>query len=424
MKVEILNLGMNGEGVGLFDGKVLFIPEAIKGEIVECEITKDFGNYAQAKLTKIITPSSKRQVPVCPYFGVCGGCDLQHISYSEQLNFKKELVKSTLKKVANIDCDVENTIGCNKQYNYRNKISFSCFQAQQGFKQKSSLNLVDVEFCPLANDEINHTFALIKTFLKTNDIDGLKNIVIRNLNHQTLIAIVTRTKQNLTALFEYLQSNTKNFGLFNVVNPRNDSVVLTNHILHIGGIEKIEMDNPLKLQLTVDSFFQTNLDIQTKLYNHILSLINNNDVVVNGYSGAGVLSAIIANKAKHVYGIEINKSAHIDAENLKKCNKIANLTNICGDFFDNFKNLSENSKNKNDEVCNTLVIDPSKKGCGKLVMQAINGIEKIIYVSCNPIALAKDLREIVDNYKIISITPFDMFPNTVSVETCVCLTKK
>ena len=109
---------------------------------------------------------------------------------------------------------------------------------------------------------------------------------------------------------------------------------------------------------------------------------------------------------------------------MKKCNKIANLTNICGDFFDNFKNLSENSKNKNDEVCNTLVIDPSKKGCGKHVMQAINGIEKIIYVSCNPIALAKDLREIVDNYKIISITPFDMFPNTVNVETCVCLTKK
>lgn len=333
MKVEILNLGMNGEGVGMFDGKVLFIPEAIKGEIVECEITKDFGNYAQAKLTKIITPSMERQLAVCPYFGVCGGCDLQHISYAEQLNFKKELVKSTLKKIASIDCPVENTVGCNKQYNYRNKISFSCFESKQGFKQKSSSNLVDVKFCPLANNEINHTFALIKTFLKTNNIAGLKNIVIRNLNNQTLIAIVTKTKQNLTALFEFLQSNTNNFGLFNVVNPRNDSVVLTNHILHVGGIDKIEINDPLKLQLTVDSFFQTNLDIQTKLYNHVLSLINTNDVVVNGYSGAGVLSAIIANKAKHVYGIEINKSAHIDAENLKKCNKIANLTNICGIFL-------------------------------------------------------------------------------------------
>lgn len=94
------------------------------------------------------------------------------------------------------------------------------------------------------------------------------------------------------------------------------------------------------------------------------------------------------------------------------------------DFFENFKNLRKNSKNINDEICNTLVIDPSKKGCGKQVMQNINGIEKIIYVSCNPIALAKDLREIIANYDIVSIQPFDMFPNTVSVETCVCLTKK
>lgn len=424
MKVEILNQGMNGEGVALFDGKVLFVPGAIKGEVVECEIAKDFGNYAQAKLTNIIKQSNLRQKPICPYFGSCGGCDLQHMSYDTQLVFKQDLVTSTLKKVANIDCNVSPTISCNKQYNYRNKISFSCSDLVQGFKQKSSSNLVDVNFCPLADEKINQVFALIKDYLKTNKIDGLKNIVVRSLNNQTLIAIVTKTKQNLSNLLAYLQNTTKDFGLFNVVNPRNDSVVLTSHILHIGGLNKIEISSPLKLQLTVDSFFQTNLDIQTKLYNHILNLINTNDVVINGYSGAGVLSAILATKAKKVYGIEINKSAHIDAENLKKCNKIANLTNICGDFFENFKNLSKNSNSQTMNICNTLVIDPSKKGCGKQVMQAIKGIEKIIYVSCNPIALAKDLREIINDYTITSVQPFDMFPNTVSVETCVCLTKK
>lgn len=447
MKLTIINQGINGEGVALNNGKIYFVPNAITGETVECEVVKDFGNFANTKLIQTITPSANRVKPVCPYYEKCGGCDLQHMNYDTQLEFKQNLVKSTLKKVGGIEVEVAPTIACNNQFNYRNKVSFSCSENTIGFKSKSSNNIVDVEFCPLADKSINQVYAAIRKYLSRNDIPALKNIVIRQLEGQALIAIVVSKKQNLQGLFDLLKQQIENFGLFMVINTRKDSVVLTNNIIHIGGLKNIHLLNDFDLTLTVDSFYQTNVDIQNKLYNHILSQIEAEDNVVNGYSGAGLLSAEIAKKAKHVYGIEINNSAHNDAENLKKCNKISNLTNICGDFFENFKNLANlsskqnnqtiNNKRKADsnktlsnhtltdnQVCNVLVLDPSKKGCGKNVMQAICGVEKIIYVSCNPIALAKDLREIKNDYEIANIQPFDMFPNTVSVETCATLTKK
>jgi tRNA/tmRNA/rRNA uracil-C5-methylase (TrmA/RlmC/RlmD family) len=162
-------------------------------------------------------------------------------------------------------------------------------------------------------------------------------------------------------------------------------------------------------------FHQTNINIQNKLYNKVLEYILPNSKVVNGFSGQGLLSAIVAQKAKLVVGIEINKNSHFSAEKLKKDNKITNLTNICADFN---KEISKHIKNTN-----TIILDPSKKGCGSVVMQKVKGIKNIIYISCNPIALAKDLRELKD-YNIEEVIPFDMFPNTNNVETLVKLTLK
>ena len=202
-----------------------------------------------------------------------------------------------------------------------------------------------------------------------------------------------------------------------IINTRNDSVVLSGKVYHIGGIKNIKVNN-FGLTYFVDllGFHQTNLEIQNKLYSKVLDYISPNAVVINGFSGQGLLTAIIAQKAKHVIGIEINKSSHASAEQLKKLNDISNMKNICGDFFKHIKT----EKNK----ANTIILDPTKKGCGKNVMTEINGIENIIYISCNPIALSKDLNVLKDDYDIEEVTPFDMFPNTTSVETLVKLKKK
>ena len=273
---------------------------------------------------------------------------------------------------------------------------------------------MDVGFCLLADNAINLALKEIKAYISTHPIKSLKNIVIRSLNDQTLIAMVCSKKENLLPLAEHLKQSLKNFGLYLVENPRHDSVVIAGKISFIYGLKNIGLTDKIKMSIDVDSFYQTNSQIQTELYNHILNNLTPHDVVVNGYSGAGLLSALAAQKAKKVYGIEINKTSHKNAENLKKVNKIGNLTNILGDFFKNLKNISN---------FNTVILDPSKKGCGAEVMRAIDGVEKIFYVSCNPIALAKDLKIIKDNYTIVSLTPFDMFPQTISVETCVVLNK-
>ncbi len=414
MKVKIKNLGMNGEGVAENYGKILFIPNCLPDEEVECEVVEDKKNYAICKLTKVLTLSPERAEPPCKYYNVCGGCDLQHMSKSTQLKFKQQLIHNTLKKVAKIDIDVLPTIAADEQYFYRNKISLSVCGNKIGFKAKSSDEIVDICECMIANKEINFAVKVLREFLSQNNIKSLRNIVIRNLESQTLIAMVCKQRENLTGLFNHLNNKLKNFGLFLVINKRNDSVVLTNNIYKIGGLTEISLTTPIKMNLRLESFYQTNQFVQDKLYDHILKQISEKEIVVNGYSGAGLLSAILAQKAKMVYGIEINKSAHLDAENLKKSNKIVNLSNVCGDFFENLKKIKK---------FNTVILDPSKKGCGEQVMQKLIGVDKIIYVSCNPIALAKDLRVLDGKYKTTSVQPFDMFPNTINVETCVCLEK-
>ena len=148
----------------------------------------------------------------------------------------------------------------------------------------------------------------------------------------------------------------------------------------------------------------------------MLEYISPNSKVINGFSGQGLLTAILSNSANNVVGIEINPSSHTSAEKLKKDNSITNITNICGDFFKCFKSIKKNA--------NTVILDPTKKGCGKNVINEIKGIENIIYISCNPIALSKDLNLLKEDYEIEEITPFDMFPNTINVETLVKLKRK
>ena len=166
MELKILNLGMNGEGVAKLDDKVVFIPQCLEGEVVDCEIKKDYKNYATAELKTIKQTSPNRITPPCPYFKFCGGCTLQHMKYEAQLVFKQNLVKNTLKKVANIDADVANTVACKNQYNYRNKISLSCKENAIGFKQEQTNTIIDMSSCLLAKDEINYAYKVYICHLK------------------------------------------------------------------------------------------------------------------------------------------------------------------------------------------------------------------------------------------------------------------
>jgi len=419
MKNLVYDYGMNGEGVTKIDEVVTLVPYALKEEEIEFDIIKSYGNYNLAKLTKINKESKNRTTPLCPYFYKCGGCDLQHMKYEEQLNFKSLLVKKTIKKICGLDVDVNPTVACDKQFAYRNKVSFNFHNSTSGFFEENSKNIVEVDKCLLISENMNKIYEIFKIFMKNNEkiANYVKNLVIREISNQILVGIVISNDIDLSTFGVQLCAQFNNIGVYKIINNRKDSVVLSGKCFHLCGIKEINTTN-FGINYSVDllGFHQTNLDIQNKLYSKVLDYISSQDTIINGFSGQGLLTAILSFKAKSVVGIEINKSSHLSAEKLKKVNNIKNIKNVLGDF-----NKCVVHYLKSTDV---LILDPSKKGCGKQILQNIKNIKTIIYISCNPIALSKDLNFLKDNYKIDEITPFDMFPNTKNVETLVKLSLK
>lgn len=412
MKATIFDYGMNGEGVCKVDGKIFLIPYSLVGENVEFEVSKDYGNYAQGCVLNVDNSNVNRTNPPCPYFCKCGGCDLQHMNYSEQLKFKTCLLKKTIKKLTNIEVDVQNCVASSLQYNYRNKCSFNFSKGIGGFYQSATNDIVKIDSCLLAKSNINKVLNTFKPYATAS----VKHLVVREIDEQILVGVVTSEKLDLLDFFDELKKNFKKIGLYQVLNARKDNVVLSGKVYHVGGLKEIKVENfGVKYSVDLLGFHQTNIDIQNKIYEYVLSKVNAHSVIVNGFSGQGLLSAILSTKAKKVYGIEINASSHKSAENLKRNNQISNLVNIKGDFN------KEISKIKDIDI---LVLDPAKKGCGKEVLKTIDEPNKIMYISCNPIALSKDLIILMEKYEIESVQPFDMFPNTKSVETVVVLNKK
>jgi len=413
METEIFDYGMNGEGVAKIDGKIVLLPGSLIGEKVEIEIEQDNKNFCVAKVKNVLKTSPNRVEPICPYFKECGGCDLQHLSYAEQLKFKKLLVEKTIKKITGLNIDCEQTVLSDKVFNYRNKLSLNCADGKVGFFKEGTNSLIEINHCCLAQENINKILKIFKKYAKKYE-KNIKNLVIRDIDNQILVGIVAKEEIDLTDFCKDLSENFHSIGVYLIINKRKDSVVLSGKVKNICGIKEINVEN-FGLNYSVDliGFHQTNLDVQNKIYSQVLDFIKPNEVVLNGFSGQGLLSAIIATKASMVYGIEINPSSHKSAENLKRINKIANLVNIQGDFYKKFDKIKQK--------INTIVLDPAKKGCGKDTLCAIIGVENIVYISCNPIALAKDLRVLLDKYEIEKIVPFDMFPNTKSVETLVKL---
>ncbi len=421
VNIEIFDYGMNGEGVAKLDGKTLFVQGALRGEKLTAEVTSDEGNYAYALMTSVSQPSPERVSPPCPYFEACGGCDLMHMTYAEQLRFKSLLVKKTIKKITGIDPIVQPCVGSEDVLGYRNKSSFALNDKAVGFYRKGSHDVLPVAHCLIASPDINKVLDIFNTCLKDDLIDpaGIKNLVVRAIDHKVLVAVVASAWLDIRPFYLRLAEAFSEVGLSLFINTRKDSVVLSGKVVQVGGIKKIKLTDPIshiKYDLDIQSFHQTNQNIQNKIYQAVLDMVGENARVVNGFSGAGVLSAMLAQKVQSVHGIEIEPTAHQSANQLKKDNKVNNLTNIKGDFIKKFLPLRQDT--------DVLVLDPSKRGLGEKTAQQIVGVGEIIYISCSPQSLAKDLRALVSHYDIVSIQPYDMFPNTANVETLVHLRLK
>lgn len=431
LTVTIDDLDMNANGIAHKNEKTIFVDGALKDEQVECEIIKEKQNLIFAKNTKIIKSSPFRINPLCPYFSECGGCDIQHLKYEKGLEFKKNQIKIAFKKIANIilpDFEIESS---QNQYHYRNKIALKICEINGEkilcYYKKNSHNPLKISNCVIANEKFKFVIENVNKFLKTNNLavydektkqGEFKHLVARIIDNNLMLTFVLKNNKSLQKIEELQQILLTSFNKvgININVNKNNKEILSNKFINLVGNNTINFENlNIKQKISNASFLQVNTLVANKIYSYVLK--NVSEIVVNAYSGAGLLSAIIAKNSpkNQVFGIEINKIATRMANDLKLENSIENLANFCGDAGEILDKL--NLKDFD------LIVDPPKSGMDSKMLNAIKKFlpKKLIYISCDKISLAKNINQLKCNYLIKQIKAFDMFPQTKNVETVVIL---
>ncbi len=418
-KLDIIDNGSFGNGIGKIDGKAYFVPFTIKGEKVLVHLTSIGKKFCECELDEIITPSQNRVTPKCKYFSKCAGCSLQHMNKTCQHEFKTNYVANTLRKTLGEKIKVNPCIGLN-EYNYRNKANFSIRNYELCFFDEQH-EAVFVDECPIFRGELSQIIVVINTYLKSIK-PKFRAVHIRNLNGVFQITFVSNTYDfpNSRSLISEILSKNINFSLNICKNTTKNSSNLTNDIICIHGEEKLDYEIlNIKNKISPSSFLQVNAHIQNKIYEDIIALLSSTDTVINGYGGTGILSAIAAQKSKFVYSVEINRDAYKNCLEMINKNNLKNITAFCGDCKSIIPELV-----KNNEV-SFIIFDPPRSGIDQSILDIIkeSNIPNLLYLSCNPSTLARDLSSLKEKYDIISVQPYDMFPQTAHVETLVYLKK-
>ena len=397
--IKIESLDHYGRGISKIDGKIAFIENALPNEIVEVKIDKNKKKYIEGSVLKYCEKSKERINVDCPYYDSCGGCNIMHLSYDDQLKFKQRKIENIIKKYLNQDIKVNHIIGSDTNINYRNKVTFQVKESI-GFYKNKTYDIISVNNCLISDELIN------------NSIKYLKELELKNINK-----ITCRTNSN--KLMIIIETNNKNLDISPIKNIA-DSIYLkiNNKFIYLYGNKNIyeELDN-YKYIISPNSFFQVNIDICLKLYNKIKKYIGKNKNIIDLYCGTGSIGIFIIEN-NNVIGIEINESAISDANINKEINNLNNINFICGDSGKKLKDL-----NLNPDV---IIVDPPRNGLNPETIKNILEFspKEIIYVSCDPMTLVRDLNILSEYYKIKEITPFDMFPNTYHVESLTYLKKK
>lgn len=406
--LKIEKFDHEGRGIGYIDSKIVFVNNTIPGDRVIVQITKNKKSYCIAKVIKFLEFSIDRVEPTCPYFNFCGGCDLQNINYESQLKFKENKVKEILSKFGSIDRNkVRPILSCNdNNFYYRNKLTFHV-KKQIGLFSRDSYNLVSVDKCYIASDEINNILVAIKDRIK---LENMEQVVIRSsiYNKKTMVIFVG-----------------KNFKLDNIKSIHNiaDSIYIKENSTykHVYGDMFIEekLGNYI-FRISPDSFFQVNSKMCVKLYDKIIQYGNfkGDENVLDLYCGTGTIGIYISKLVNKVIGYEINKYAIIDAQINKKNNLVDNIEFVRGSSELSFDNITDST--------DIIIVDPPRNGLNEETINGIISVKpcKVIYVSCDSVTLARDLKILSDFYEVVEATPVDMFPNTKHVEVCTLLELK
>ncbi|MDY0277260.1 MAG: 23S rRNA (uracil(1939)-C(5))-methyltransferase RlmD [Acholeplasma sp.] len=441
MRFNIVRVGNDAEGIAYYKDKPVFIYYGYKGEEVEAELVVNKRGAYEGEIKSVISPSKHRVAPLCPYYGVCGGCNLMHISYEESLRHKRSVIDFLVKtklKIEYKDIVINNTHGSVDTFNYRNKINVPVKiidgKNAIGLFYRGSNQFLPIEKCIIEDDNLN---VLAKEVLKVMDQLKIKaydaksntghvtNLSIRtNLEGQMQLTFVIKNKVNLDKAAELLMK--KNSNLVSVYESfiptyKTNRDMFNGTLTLIKGSKELVMKlNEFKFLVTPNAFFQLNSKQAIKLYELVIKKANfsKDDVVLDAYSGVGTIATFISPHVKEVVAIESIKAAVNAMDESNRINGITNMKTITGDVV----KVTDYLKKKFD----VMVFDPPRTGLGETIINYIlkNLPKRVVYVSCNPETLVVDLKGLSSKYKIVSIDPFDMFPQTSQVESVTLLELK
>lgn len=395
MQYKIEKLDNFGRGISHINNKIVFISNALEDEVIDATTTYSNKKFDEAKVNEIIEVSRMRIKPICPYFDICGGCNLLHMNYDDQLKFKYNKVKDIIFKYLKEDIKVNDVIYSN-QFNYRNKASFEV-KEKLCYKMRKSTNLVDINYCYLLDKNIND----IVHVLNNLNLKNINNITIRTGEEDIMVIISGNPTQEI---IDALKEKARSIYV-------NDKLVYgrSNIVSKIGNYEFFVSDK---------SFFQVNKYNVKNLYDKVLEYaeLTGNENILDLYCGTGTIGIYLSKYAKSVIGIEVNEQAIFDANVNKNKNNIENISFIC-DTTSNINNIVNND-------FDVIIVDPPRSGLDKNTINFLinSKAKRVVYVSCDIMTLVRDLNILKQDYDIREITPVDMFPNTYHVE-CVCVLK-
>jgi len=446
--VEIIDNGYQGEGIAKIENFPIFVEGAIKGEKIKIKILKVLSNFAYGKIIEIINKSGARIEPDCSNFKKCGGCNLRHIKYQETLNIKKAIVENCLYKSLNKEISVNDVIGMKNPLNYRNKLQYPVGLDKKGNKvmgvySPRSHDIVPVTNCYIQNEKCSSIAKDVFEFIKENNVSVYNEKTLNGTVRHIIIRIGVKTNEILVTLVlnddkfnkekEFIEFIITKYPNIKTIaenyNMKNTNVILGNETKIIYGPGYIyDILGEYKFKISPLSFYQVN-PIQTEiLYNTAIKNVggafqgDQNGIALDLYCGIGTIGIFAAKHFKKVYGIEIIPEAIENAKENATVNNINNVEFYAGDVEELLPKIVE----QNNIVPNVVFVDPPRKGLDKNTINLLNNLEpeQIIYISCNPATLARDIAMLKDKYELKQVQPVDMFPYTSHVECCSVLKLK
>ena len=439
--VDVIDNGFSGEGIAKIDGFTVFVPNVLKGEKVKIKILKVLSSHAFGKSLEILEKDSSRKEVDCQIFYKCGGCTLRYADYGKTLDIKKEAVLSTFRKNYGKEISLDEVIGMENPYNYRNKLQNPIGVDKDGktvmgvFKERTH-EIIETSCCLIQNKESEEVALFIYDFVKKNNIKvynektlkgSLRHIIIRIgiKTDEIMVTLVTndrKIEKEEELVKEIIEKFPKVKVIAKNINSKNTNVILGRDTEILYGDGYIyDYIGDYKFKISPMSFYQVNPVQTEKLYSKAVEYadLKGTETVYDLYCGIGTIGIFASKNVKKLYGIETISQAIDDAKFNAKLNDIKNAEFFVGDV----ENVLPEFIKETEELPDVVFVDPPRKGCDKTALETLLKIEpkKIVYVSCNPATLARDVKILEEKYKLEKVSLVDMFPFTHHVESVALL---